>query len=367
MLSDIDYMNRAIKLAKKGQYSCHPNPMVGCVLVKDNVIIAEAWHETAGQAHAEINAITDAQQKGHDTNGATAYVSLEPCSHEGKTPPCVGALINAGIVKVICATLDPNPQVSGQGLAKLTNAGIDARVLEYEQTQQAANYLNRAFFHRMRTGRPYVMLKIATTIDGKTADYQGNSQWITGSAARENVQQLRASSGAILTGSGTQHSDNPRLNVRLTNKHQPFRILLDTQLKLPVSANIIGDDKKLIIYTAVKSSKKITKLQNKVHAFRYIEKDDHSNNIMNVLNDLAELEINQLMIEAGATLSGSFLAADLVDEIVHYIAPSILGDQARAAFDLPKALSLNQKKQFTTHSCELLGGDIKIVFLRSLA
>lgn len=361
MTSDIDYLNSAIKLAKQGQYSCHPNPMVGCVLVKDNFIIGRGWHAIAGEGHAEVNAIADAQDNGHKVNGATAYVSLEPCSHYGKTPPCADVLIAAGVTKVVCATTDPNPDVSGQGLNKLISAGIPASLIDCDVTQQAAKHLNRAFFHRMRTGKPYVMLKAATTLDGRTADSQGFSQWITGKKARQDVQFLRAMSGAILTGSGTQVADDPRLNVRLNNvEHQPYRVLLDTQLQLGVDANIVGDDKKLIVYTAEKTSKKISELQERVHSFRQLD----NTNLKGVINDLAELEINQVMIEAGSTLAGAFLAEDLVDEIVQYMAPSILGDQARAAFDLPDALALQDKKQFCVHSCELIGDDIKITFLR---
>jgi len=367
MTFDIDYLNLAIKLAKKGQYTCQPNPMVGCVLVNDGSIIGEGWHAVAGEGHAEVNAIHDAQRKKHDLNGATAYVSLEPCSHYGKTPPCVDALIEAGIARVVCATTDPNPEVSGRGLSKLIEAGVSASVLESEQTKQSASHLNRAFFHRMRTGKPYVMLKVATTLDGRTADSNGRSQWITGEAARQDVQYLRASSGAVLTGSGTQIADNPSLNVRLKEiEYQPYRVLLDTQLQLAESANILGNDKKLIVYTNAESNEKIIQLERRVHSFQFLDKGANHSCLKNVLNDLAELEVNQIMIEAGATLSGAFLADDLVDEIVQYIAPSILGNQARAAFDFPDALPLQHKKQFSVHSCELLGDDIKITFLRSL-
>ena len=363
MTLDIDYLQLAVELAERGQYSCQPNPMVGCVLVKDCEIIGEGWHAVAGKGHAEVNAITDAQTKGNSPNGATAYVSLEPCSHQGKTPPCVDALISAGIAKVVCATTDPNPEVSGQGLVKLNEAGIPAAITECKQTQQYAKHLNRAFFHRMRTGKPYVMLKVATTLDGRTADSQCISQWITGDAARQDVQYLRASSGAVLTGSGTQMADDPRLNVRVDDvEHQPLRVLLDTRLQIKTDANIIGDDKKLIVYTAEKDNEKIAQLQDHVHSIRNLD----GAALVNVLNDLAELEINQVMVEAGATLAGAFLAEDLVDEIVHYLAPSVLGDQARAAFDFPVALSLQDKKRFNVHSCELIGDDIKITVLRHL-
>lgn len=361
MTSDIDYLRLAIKLAAQGQYSCQPNPMVGCVLVKNHVIIGKGWHAIAGEGHAEVNAIADAQKKGHKLRGATAYVSLEPCSHHGKTPPCVDALTTEGIDKVVCATTDPNPEVSGRGLAKLIDVGIPASVIECEETQQLAKHLNRAFFHRMRMGKPYVMLKVATTLDGRTADFQGASQWITGNKARQDVQCLRAMSGAVLTGRGTQVSDDPYLNVRLNDvEFQPYRVLLDTQLQLEVDANIIGDDKKLIVYTAEQKGEKISALQGRVHSIRKLD----DSKLVSIINDLAELEINQVMIEAGATLAGAFLAEDLVDEIVHYMAPSVLGNQARAVFNLPDALPLRDKKQFNVHACELVGDDIKITFLR---
>lgn len=360
---DKEFLMVAIELAAKGKYSCHPNPRVGCILVADSKIIASGWHHQAGQAHAEVNAIADAKKRGVDIVGATAYVSLEPCGHTGKTPPCVDALRAAGIARVVCAGFDPNPKVAGKGIKTLQQSGIDAIVLENQVTADAAEWLNRGFFKRMREKKTWVMLKIASTMDGRTADSLGESQWITGEKAREDVHRLRAESGAVLTGSGTQQADNPSLNVRIpeiiNNKDfkQPLRVLLDSNCQLSITDNIVGNDQNLLVYTT-KSDTIALNDKAQVEQVEQIQLDV-------VLDHLAQHEINMLMVEAGAKLSGAFLEADLVDEIVHYIAPSVIGSAGRGMFDFSQPLALADKKHFKIHSVQSVGDDIKIVYVRN--
>ena len=360
---DQEFLMAAIELAGKGKYCCHPNPRVGCVLVVDSEIVASGWHQQTGQGHAEVNAIEDASQRGVNIVGATAYVSLEPCSFTGKTPPCVDALNTAGVSRVVCASLDPNPKVAGNGLQILQQVGIAAMVLDDQETRQAAEWLNRGFFKRMREKKPWVMLKTASSLDGRTADNQGESQWITSEQAREDVHRLRAESGAILTGSGTQQSDNPSLNVRISEItenerfNQPLRVLLDSTCQVSITDKIVGDDQGLLLFTETKET---SDLDNKVQVqcVESIQLDE-------VLHHLAQKQINTLMVEAGAKLSGAFLEADLVDEIVHYIAPSVIGSQGRGMFDFSQSISLADKKHFKIHSVQTIGDDIKIVYVRN--
>lgn len=363
---DQKFLTTAIELAAKGQYTCHPNPRVGCVIVKDGQELASGWHHRAGQGHAEVNAIADAIKKGEDITGATAYVSLEPCSFTGKTPPCAEALKKADIARVVCASLDPNPKVAGNGLKMLKDAGIDAIVLDNKETQQAAESLNRGFFKRMRENKPWVMLKIASSLDGCTADSKGTSQWITSEQARIDVHKLRATSGAVLTGSGTQQADNPSLTVRIAeiietkSFKQPLRVLLDSNCQVAATDNIVGDDKGLILFTTQRDPDKLTEITNKAQ-IEQVEQID----LNQVLNHLAKQEINTLMVEAGAKLSGAFLEEDLIDEIVHYIAPCVIGSDGRGMFDFSKPLSLVDKKHFKIHSVQTVGDDIKIVYVRN--
>lgn len=371
--NDKQFLLEAIKLAENGKFTCHPNPMVGCVLVKDGVNVSSGWHQKAGEAHAEVNAIANAEQNGVSLNGATAYVSLEPCSFTGKTPPCVDALIHAGVSRVVCATLDPNPKVAGNGLSLLQEANIEAVVLDDAEVYSKAEWLNKGFFKRMREGKPWVMLKTASSLDGKTADNQGLSQWITSEQARQDVHRLRAMNGAVLTGSGTQQADNPSLNARLSEQEfvyqQPLRVLLDSQCKLTPDAKIVSHNdrdensnknrKDLLVFTTQTDSKILKSFSNNIE-FSIME----SIELETVLQKLAAKQINQVMIEAGAHLSGAFLEADLVDEIVHYIAPSVIGSGGRAMFDFSTNLSLSEKKQFTTKTVEQIGNDIKVVYVR---
>jgi len=359
---DKQYLLACLELAKKGQFTCRPNPQVGCVIVKDDQIIGEGWHEFAGQGHAEVNAIADVDKNGRSCEGAVAYVSLEPCSFTGKTPPCVDALIIAKISRVVCASIDPNPKVAGQGIEKLKSNGIDASLIDDPEIQKKAEWLNRGFFNRMRSGLPWVMLKIASSMDGRTADYQGTSQWITNEQSRQDVHQLRAQSCAILTGSGTQKSDNPSLNVRVegfNESFQPIRVLLDSNCEVKENSNIVSNDKKLLIF-CLPDIKISTELRSKA----IIVEQDPSD-LSAVLEYLASKEVNHVMTEAGSTLSASFVENDLVDEIVQYIAPSIIGSQGRGMFDFSTPLSLTNRKQFKIKSAETINDDVKITYSRN--
>ena len=359
---DKQFLSYALDLAEKGKYSCKPNPQVGCVLVKDACIISQGWHQIAGEAHAEINALSDAKLKQISTENSTAYVSLEPCSFTGKTPPCVDALIKAKVGRVVCAGLDPNPNVSGNGFKILNEHGIEAFVLEDDEINSRAEWINRGFFKRMREKMPWVILKTASTLDGKIADSVGQSQWITSKQARQDVHSLRAASGAMITGSGTQVADNPSLNARVDDPFsiikQPYRILLDSQLRLTKEANIIGKDDKLIVITEQDLVPEwFEDLGVSFITMKPIE-------LTTLLQKLAEREINQVIIEAGSTLSGAFLEGDLVDEIVHYIAPSVIGSEGKDMFDFSQALALDDRKQFTISNIENMGDDIKVTYLK---
>ncbi len=362
MTEQSSFLARAIELARRGEYTCQPNPMVGCVIERDGHILGEGWHQKAGQAHAEIQALSDAVNRGNDVAGATVYVSLEPCSFHGRTPPCAEALIKAQVGSVICATLDPNPRVAGNGLKQLNDQGIHAEVTSDNELQQQARWLNRGFFTRMRFKRPWVMVKVAATLDGKTADYQGKSQWISSKASRDDVQHLRASSGAVLTGSGTYLADNPRLNVRLPDiSRQPYRVLLDSALCVSPDAPIVGDDQRLIVVTASSDENAKAMLAESLAALKTVKAPIDLNL---VLQYLAEFDINKVMIEAGATLAGAFVAADLVDEIVYYMAPSVLGAAGKGVFDLPEPLQLPDKKEFVFQSVEKISSDIKLTMVK---
>lgn len=335
-MNDTVFMARAIQLAKKGQYT-HPNPRVGCVMVNNNKIIAEGFHKRAGEAHAEINAINSSTESLQD---ATAYVTLEPCSHTGKTPPCANALIDSKIKRVVIAMQDPNPQVAGQGIERLREAGIkvDIGVLE-----EQAKGLNPGFIKRMQQGLPWVRIKLAMSIDGRTAMASGESQWITGSAARQDVQRLRASADAILTGSGTVLKDDPSLNVRISAHDlginegelpQPLRVILDSRLQVSANAKMLKLEGDTCIYTTSDNQAKKSKLEQAGASLKTL-KSDATLPLKEVLQDLATQQINEVHVEAGATLCGALLQQQLVDEIILYMAPSIMGSEARGLFDLP--------------------------------
>jgi diaminohydroxyphosphoribosylaminopyrimidine deaminase / 5-amino-6-(5-phosphoribosylamino)uracil reductase len=349
---DQRWMQHALMLAQRGLYTTRPNPAVGCVLVKDGQMIGEGFHPKAGEPHAEVFAL---RQAGNQAQGATAYVTLEPCSHFGRTPPCANGLIDAQVARVVMATLDANPQVAGQGLAKLQTAGIETRVGVCETEAQ---WLNAGFLKTMAGGRPFVRLKVAASLDGRTAMSSGESKWITGAAARLDVQHFRAMSGAIISGVGTVLADDPLLNVRgvsdgtpLDLIPQPLRVILDRHGKVSENAQIFKDPTSVLM-VGINPETIFSHLASDVEKWAY-------QSLTSLLDDLKnKKQIHDVLIEAGATLSGAFIAAGLVDELIVYLAPTLLGSLARPMFDLP-LLQISQQVRWKTISLTPVGDDIR--------
>ncbi|MCF7530394.1 bifunctional diaminohydroxyphosphoribosylaminopyrimidine deaminase/5-amino-6-(5-phosphoribosylamino)uracil reductase RibD [Neisseria lisongii] len=362
--TDIQMMQHALSLARLGRFSTSPNPRVGCVIAQGGQIVGQGFHISAGGPHAEVHAL---RQAGDFAVGATAYVTLEPCSHYGRTPPCAEALIQSGVKRVVAAMTDPNPLVAGNGLAMLRAAGIETRsgLLEHE-----ARTLNRGFLSRIERQRPFVKLKCAASLDGKTALSDGRSQWITGDAAREDVQILRAESCAVLTGIGTVLADNPRLTVRsFPTLRQPARIILDSHLQTPPDCHLITDTAApTLIATLIDDPERHTPYLQQPHV-RIIRPSENAAgqiDLADLCRILAQQGIGELMIEAGATLNGAWLQSGLVDEIVYYQSAKILGNPARAPFALneqPQALAA--PAAWHSRSVEILGNDIKWVLARA--
>jgi diaminohydroxyphosphoribosylaminopyrimidine deaminase/5-amino-6-(5-phosphoribosylamino)uracil reductase len=348
-------MAQALRLAERGLYTTSPNPRVGCVLVKDGAVIGEGWHERAGEPHAEVHALRAA---GEAAKGATAYVTLEPCSHHGRTPPCADALIAAGVARVVVAVQDPNPQVAGQGIEKLRAAGI---VVECGLMEAAARELNVGFFARMTRGTPWVRSKIAMSLDGRTALANGVSQWITGEAARLDVQRWRARSCAVLTGIGTVLADDAQLNVReVTTSRQPLRVVLDSQLRMPLDARILyGGD--VLIYAAADEANKAVVLRDLGAEVTVLRDGGGQVDLVAVLRDLGARGINEVLTEAGSTLNGALLRAGLVDELVLYVAPQLLGDAARSMAQLGELNSLEQRVNLKWQDVRQVGNDLRIL------
>lgn len=373
-------MSKALALAEQGLETAHPNPRVGCVIAKDGRIIAEGWHERAGEAHAEIAALRAATEA---VAGATAYVTLEPCSHHGRTPPCVNALIEARLARVVFAVQDPNPQVSGQGAEMLRQAGItvESGLMEAEATD-----LNVGFMKRMNQGLPWVRVKLAMSLDGRTALASGASQWITGEDAREDVQRWRARSSAVLTGVGTLLADDPRLNVRTPGfkGRQPLRVVLDTTLRSPPAARMfaglshpegqsdaasVGE---VLVLTALQDSGgEINSRQAEAAEVLSAQgvrveiipaAGDHID-LVAVLQRLAELEVNEVLVEAGPTLVGQLVSTSLADELLLYIAPKLLGPQGRPLVNLPELHSLEDALGFSLFEATRFGDDLRLRFL----
>ncbi len=354
--ADSAFMARALRLAERGVYTAHPNPMVGCVLVNNGEIVGEGWHERAGEAHAEINALRAAAGR---ARGATAYLTLEPCSHEGKTPPCAPALIEAGISEVVIAMQDPFPAVSGNGMAALAAAGIRVRSGLMEEAAQA---LNSGFLSRVQRGRPFVRLKVASSLDGAIAMKSGESQWITGPEARDDVQRLRAQSGAILTGIGTVLADDPALNVRHealdTRGIQPARAVLDSRLRMPLSAGMLAMPGVTIVYCTDDAGR-----QPLVDAGVHVVRVQRASGVLDaraVLADLAGREVNDVLVEAGPAVSGHLLACRLVDELVIYQAPHIMGSETKPMFRTPGWSRLADRQSLDIVDLRRVGSDIRI-------
>ncbi len=353
--ADSQWMAHALRLAERGLYTTSPNPRVGCVLVKDGILIGEGWHERAGEPHAEIHALRAAGEK---ARGATAYVTLEPCSHHGRTPPCADALVKAGVVRVVAAMQDPNPQVSGEGLAKLRAAGIAA---ECGLMEAAAQELNIGFASRMTRGIPWVRSKIAASLDGRTALNNGASKWITGESARQDVQHWRARSCAVLTGIGTVLADDPQLNVRSAETtRQPWHVVVDNTLRLPLTAKLLQQPG-LLIYTASNDAQKITALRQAGAEVLVVAGADGVVDLPAVLRELASRGCNELLVEAGSKLNGRLLQAGLVDELVLYLAPQLLGDAARGMAKLDELTSLDQRINLEWKDVRQVGKDLRII------
>ncbi len=364
---DAFYMARAIYLAKKGLYTTDPNPRVGCVLVKDDQVIGEGWHVKAGLGHAEVVALQDltlAESKGlprAESRGATAYVTLEPCSHQGRTAPCCDALIKAGIKRVVAAMQDPNPLVSGNGLEKLKAAGIE---VSCGLLQEDAMLLNRGFIKRMTRNRPFVRSKLAMSLDGRTAMASGESKWITSKEARADVHRLRAASSAILTGINTVLADDPSLNARVDEDvMQPIRVVLDSQLQMPVTAQMAKLPGRSLILTVVQDQQKYEILQQAGFEVYQLPGKNQRLDLSSVMDFLAKQQINELLVEAGSVLNGALLAEGLVDEYIIYMAPCILGDQGRGLFHMPGLQRMSDKKQLKLSDVRQVGPDLKLTYI----
>jgi len=358
MFTDQDYahMARALQLAERGLNTTTPNPRVGCVIVKNDNIIGQGWHARAGEPHAEINALLEA---GDAAKGATVYVTLEPCSHHGRTPPCADALTEAGVARVVAAMTDPNPQVSGNGLSRLQSAGIQAQsgLLETE-----ARKLNEGFIKRMVYGHPFVRIKTASSLDGKTALSNGQSKWITGEAARRDVHRLRARSCAILTGVGTLVADDPQLTVRgVDTPRQPLKVIVDSQLRTPPAARLLAEGKTLIA-CAEPDAKKAAALEAAGARIVCLPQADGQVDLNALLSRLAQMGINEVMTEAGPTLNGALLAAGLVDEWVQYVAPVLLGEPARGLFRLAEPAAMEQRLTWHLMDSRQLGSDLRLTW-----
>ena len=352
---DHSMMARALQLAERGLWTTTPNPRVGCVLVRDGWVVGEGWHEKAGEPHAEVHALRNA---GPRARGATAYVTLEPCSHYGRTPPCAEALIAAGVSRVVSAMSDPNPLVSGKGLALLAAAGVatSCGLLETEACE-----LNIGFVSRMTRGRPWLRLKTAASLDGKTALNNGLSQWITGPDARRDGQRWRARACAILTGIGTVRDDDPQLNVRdFETTRQPLRVVVDSRLETPLTARILQGGP-VLIAGAVENAEKIELLRSTGAEVLIFPNAAGKVELKDLLNELGRRGINEVHAEAGFKLNGSLLREGLVDELLLYLAPCLIGHDASGLFNLPELTSLDQKHLLKIRDLRQVGENIRVL------
>jgi diaminohydroxyphosphoribosylaminopyrimidine deaminase/5-amino-6-(5-phosphoribosylamino)uracil reductase len=363
---DLKCMAEAIQLARNGLYTTSPNPRVGCVLVRDGKIIGRGWHQWAGEAHAEINALRDAEKMYGNARGATAYVTLEPCSHHGKTPPCCEALVAAGITRVVAAMQDPNPLVAGRGLEHLRNAGIS---VESGLLENAARKLNPGFISRMTRNRPWVRVKLAMSLDGRTAMASGESQWLTGTAARSDVQRLRARSCAIVSGVETVLHDNAALSVRASElqlpdaeeiaKRQPLRMVLDSKLRLHPPARIFAQPGRLVIATLNDEQKRWEQVIGGGGEIFHAPENAGRIDLNAVMNYLTEQQCNEVLIEAGPTLAGAFWRAGLVDWLTIYMAPTLLGSGGKPLLDLSLD-KMREQQRLDIRDIRAIGNDWRI-------
>ncbi|MEE4087310.1 bifunctional diaminohydroxyphosphoribosylaminopyrimidine deaminase/5-amino-6-(5-phosphoribosylamino)uracil reductase RibD [Pseudomonas syringae] len=363
---DVHYMARALELARKGLYSTHPNPRVGCVIVREGQIVGEGWHALAGEPHAEVHAL---RQAGEQARGATAYVTLEPCSHHGRTPPCADALVNAGVTRVVASMQDPNPEVAGRGLLRLMTAGIAVQcgVLEAE-----ARALNKGFIKRMETGQPYVRVKLAMSLDGRTAMASGESQWITGPEARSAVQRLRAQSSVVLTGADTVLADKARLTVRpdelglnaeltaLAAARAPLRVLIDGRLRVPLDAPFFQAGSALVATCAAASAR--GRYHDEGHEIVAMADSAGHVDLRKLLTELGTRGVNEVLVEAGPRLAGAFTRLGLVDEFQIFMAGKFLGSSARPLLDLPLA-QMSEALELKIVEMRAVGNDWRVIAL----
>ncbi|OOZ42700.1 riboflavin biosynthesis protein RibD [Solemya elarraichensis gill symbiont] len=360
-------MSRALKLAWRGLYTTDPNPLVGCVIVKDNVLIAEGWHQKAGQPHAEKIALAAA---GEEAKGATLYVTLEPCCHHGKTPPCSDAVVKAGVSRVVIAMKDPNPLVAGKGIKQLQDAGIE---VDCGLLEQQARELNPGCISRMERGRPWVRCKLAMSVDGRTAMASGESKWITSDASRKDVHRLRARSSAVVTGIGTLLADDPSLNVRRNDAELPgvsidapltlpLRVIMDADLRTPPDARMLELEGETLIVTASTDSERSRALEDAGAELLLIDRESGHLDWHHLLRELNDRQINDVLIEAGATIAGSAVRAGIIDELVLYMAPHLMGDAARGLVHLPGLDTMEQRIELQLTDLRQLGNDIRMSY-----
>jgi diaminohydroxyphosphoribosylaminopyrimidine deaminase/5-amino-6-(5-phosphoribosylamino)uracil reductase len=359
--ADYTFMSRAIQLADRGLFTTDPNPRVGCVIVANEKIVGEGWHKVAGGPHAEINAL---RASGDKARGATAYVSLEPCCHYGKTGPCADALIESGVARVVAAMLDPSDKVAGKGIERLQQHGIQ---VQYGLLQARAEALNPGFIKRVSLGRPWVRCKMAMTLDGRTAAASGESQWISDEPARLDVQRLRARSSAILSGINTVLADDPSLNVRIPageTVRQPLRVVVDSQLKFPPEARMLALPGETVVVTVNGIKEDRQQLQKAGATVVVSSKSvDDRVDLEALLGYLAHREVNEVLLECGPTLSGAMIEAGLVDEFVFYVAPHLLGSRGRGLFHLPSLHSLQDRVTLSIADIRQVGPDLRITAL----
>jgi diaminohydroxyphosphoribosylaminopyrimidine deaminase/5-amino-6-(5-phosphoribosylamino)uracil reductase len=356
---DKAHMARAVDLAARGLYTTDPNPRVGCVLTRDGRILGEGWHERAGEAHAEVRALRAASG---EARGATAYVTLEPCSHTGRTPPCADALIAAGIERVVCSSIDPNPRVAGKGIGRLRAAGIAVSVGALADEARA---LNPGFFSRFERGRPWIRLKLAMSLDARTAPAGGGAMWISGEASRADVQHWRARSSAVLTGAGTVRIDDPRLDVRLTYGpwvRQPLKVLLDPTLSCPPAARLFAGGSVLVFAAeAAAESAALAAHRPPVAVERVPASPDGRLDLQAVIAGLMAREVNELLVECGPRLAAAFLAARRVDELIVYVAPLLLGADAAPLTAMTGTEARESGATFDIGSVERIGADLRLI------
>ena len=382
MTSEGEFLERALALARRGLFSAHPNPRVGCVLVRGGEVVGEGWHRAAGEAHAEVLALEAAQGR---ARGATAYVSLEPCRHHGRTPPCTEALVEAGVARVVAAVRDPDPRVAGKGLERLRAAGIDARLTDSAHIARAAAELNAGFFMRVGAGRPYVRLKLAASLDARTALPDGASRWITGADARRDVQRWRARAGALLTGVGTVIADDPRLTVRPAeldrrdagagreappDPDRMLRVVLDSRLRTPPGAALLASPAPVVIATGTAAragperAAALRAAGAEVIALGEREDDGGERpagaDLAAVLRLLARREVNEVHVECGPTLAGAFVSRGLVDELVLYLAPTLLGTGSMPLVDIPAPPDMASRSELRILDTERIGVDLRV-------